>query len=194
MFLFQVSETFNLSTGLVLIPKLESNHVPVGTPITIIRPDKSEIETKIIATFFGSNHITIEKLFTKDDVPIGSEVWAKKTITYDDLAHYNLIDKKSDEVNYEIIFQHKLVPQFLLILKLSGVAGIVDNLDKSESPVKLRIDKTIGSYAIDLSIQMKNEEIKTYPEALIFSDKDCVNVIFRGVAKEITYSSRWNES
>jgi len=194
MFLFQVTEIFNVSSGIILLPGLQNNVVPVGTPITIVRPDKTEIETKITSIYFGTNHITIEKSITKDDIPIGSKVWAKKSITYEMGTYYNLVDKKSEGVNFEILFQHKVDPHFFLTLKLSGVVGIIDNLKHNETPVSLRIDKTPGSYALDLSIQQKSEEIKTYPEASIFSDKECVNVIFRSVAKEITFSGKRDDS
>jgi hypothetical protein len=193
MFLFTVTERFGLRDGMILLPGLVEKYVPVGTPITIIRPDKIEIETRIVGINFGSNHIMIEKSVKLDDVPIGSEVWAKKSITYD-LTYNNLVDKKLDGADCEIIFQHKGDLHFFITLKLSGVVGIIDNLKQNETPVKLRIDKVPGSYANDLSIQLKNEEIKTYPEVLIFSDKDCVNVIFRSVAKDITYSSKRDDS
>lgn len=190
MFLFRVSERFNISNwGLALLPGLGSNFVPVGTPITIVRPDKSEIETRITSIAFdGSNSITIEKSLKKEDVPIGSEVWAKKSITYD-LTHYTIIEKNSVGTTCEIIFQHKIDERFLTILKLSGVVGIIDILPLHSAPIKMRIDKTPGSYAFDLSLQLKDDKIKTYHEALIFLDKDCIDFAFRCVAEEITYAS-----
>ena len=188
MFLFRVSERFNITDlGLILLPGLKSNYVPVGTPITIIRPDKTEIETRITSITFETKHITIEKSFSKEDVPIGSEVWAKKSITYD-LTYYILTEKKSHGSNLEIIFKHKVDHKFLMTLKLSGVVAVTDHLQQNKPITKMRIELSNSSYATDLALQLNDEEIKTYPEVLIFSDAACIDVIFKSVAKEITYN------
>jgi len=186
VFLFQISDIYQTtSLGLVLIPGLINKTVPIGTPITIVRPDSSEIETIITSIFFDSSQaFTVEKTLKKEDVPIGSEIWAKRTITYD-LSLYTLLNKNAIGTNYEIIFEHINVKKFFLKLMLSQVAGIRDNTKPADSLNRLRIDMISGSYASDLAIQMKNIEVKKFPEALIFLDRDCTNFCFRGVAEKI---------
>jgi hypothetical protein len=189
MFLFAVSERFYITDlGLILLPGFENNYVPVGTPITIIRPDKTKIETKITSVTFETNHITIEKSFSKDDVPIGSEVWANKSITYD-LTYYNLLETTFSGIDLEIIFQHKVDHNYFTRLKLSEVADTIDDLKQNKTPARLRIEQTNSSYAAQLASQRKDHKIKYFQEALIFSDTSCLDIIFKCVAKEIKYQS-----
>lgn len=64
--------------GLVLSPGLgdKVKFVRTGTEIRLIRPDRTEIITTIKGiTFEGTHDILISSPFTKDDVPIGTEVW-----------------------------------------------------------------------------------------------------------------------
>ena len=188
MYLFRVSDRFEISDrGLLLLPGSEANYVPVGTQITIVRPDNSQIETKIIGIAFDSSHsVTVEKSLTKEDVPIGSEVWANKSITYN-LKHYNLKNKISDGNIYKIVFQHKIDPEFFMILKLSRVIDIMDHLTEEKVPLKLKIEPTNTSNTNELTLHNKTEELQSF-EALIFVDEDCASIVFRGTADEIVYS------
>jgi hypothetical protein len=187
LFLFKVMETFDLpKIGLALLPGLGETYVPVGTTISIIRPDNSEIETTITSIAFEQNFsITVGKELRKKDVPVGSEIWVKKSLTYD-LNHYHLWSKRKVESDFEIIFQHKIEKSFYTSILLTDVAGMRDHIS-SIPCLKLRIDMTGGSYVQDLAIQLKNEEIREYAEAFLFTDDKCVNFCFRGVAREITY-------
>jgi len=78
-FLFKVEDRFVISDrGLVLTPGLKDKVtlVKTGTEIKLIRPDKSEIKTRITGITFEGNHdILIPLTITKNDIPIGTEVW-----------------------------------------------------------------------------------------------------------------------
>jgi hypothetical protein len=78
-FLFKVEDRFLISDrGLVLTPGLGANvnFVRTGSEIRLIRPDKSEVTTSIQGITFEGNHdILIPLTITKDEVPIGTEVW-----------------------------------------------------------------------------------------------------------------------
>lgn len=78
-FLFKVENRFVISDrGLVLTPGLRDKmkFVKTGSKIRLIRPDKSEVTTLIQGIAFeGSHDILIPSTITKDDVPVGTEVW-----------------------------------------------------------------------------------------------------------------------
>ncbi len=64
--------------GLVLAPGLgdKVKFVKTGDEIRLIRPDKSEVTTSITGITFEGNHdILLPLTMTKDDVPVGTEVW-----------------------------------------------------------------------------------------------------------------------
>ena len=64
--------------GLILVPGLGDKKATIGDKIKIIRPDNSTIETVIKGiTFNLSRDILVGSELTKEDVPIGSEVWLK---------------------------------------------------------------------------------------------------------------------
>lgn len=77
--LFKVEKQFTITgQGLVLASGLGDNvkFVMTGTKIKLVRPDKSELMTTIKGiTFEGSHDILISSEFSKEDVPIGTEVW-----------------------------------------------------------------------------------------------------------------------
>ncbi|MFL9484814.1 hypothetical protein ACI6Q2_18665 [Chitinophagaceae bacterium LWZ2-11] len=77
MLLFIVEERFMLTgMGLLLTPGLGENFVKVGTKIKLIRPDKSVIEAFVKITAFNNyQSIGVGNQLTKDDVPVGTEVW-----------------------------------------------------------------------------------------------------------------------
>ena len=80
MFLFKVQDKFLITgRGLILIPGLGDKKATVGDPIKIIKPDQTVIETTIRGIGFNEfRDILVGKELTKDDVPIGSEVWLNK--------------------------------------------------------------------------------------------------------------------
>ena len=80
MFLFKVEERFMMTgRGLILVPGLGDKTAKTGDKIRIIRPDNSIIETVIKGIAFNSNRdILIGGELTKEDVPVGSEVWLSK--------------------------------------------------------------------------------------------------------------------
>lgn len=79
IFLFKVEDRFMISgRGLLLTPGLGDKWglVKTGGEIKLIRPDKSEITTKIHGvTFEGQHDILVSPGLTKDQVPAGTEVW-----------------------------------------------------------------------------------------------------------------------
>jgi hypothetical protein len=80
MFLFKVQDKFLITGhGLILVPGLGDKKATVGDPIKIIKPDQTYIETTIRGIGFNEfRDILVGKELTKDDVPIGSEVWLNK--------------------------------------------------------------------------------------------------------------------
>ena len=80
MFLFKVQDKFLITgRGLILVPGLGDKKATVGDPIKIIKPDQTVIETTIRGIGFNEfRDILVGKELTKDDVPIGSEVWLNK--------------------------------------------------------------------------------------------------------------------
>jgi len=78
-FLFKVEDRFMISgRGLILTPGLGDKWgiAKTGTEIKLIRPDKSEIKTRIHGvTFEGQHDILVSPELTKDQVPVGTEVW-----------------------------------------------------------------------------------------------------------------------
>jgi hypothetical protein len=186
--LFKITDCFYLSkVGLVLLPGLGDKAVPIGTPITIVRPDSSEIETKVISIFFDSSYpITIEKSIQKEDVPIGSEVYAKKSLTYD-LSYFNFLSQGHNGKDYEITFEHKAFKNFATKLKLLNISLIDDNLQDKTAVARLRINMAPGKDSGELVKREKTSEMGRYPEVQIFIDNDCRTICFRGVAKEIEF-------
>ena len=75
MFLFKVEDRFMVTRiGLVLVPGCGDKKVSINDKIKIVRPDNSFIETTVMGT--STNHdISVGNSLTKDDVPVGSEVW-----------------------------------------------------------------------------------------------------------------------
>ena len=65
--------------GLILFPGLGDKKANAGDSIKIVRPDQSTIETTIRGIGWNQfRDILVGKDLTKDDVPIGSEVWLNK--------------------------------------------------------------------------------------------------------------------
>jgi hypothetical protein len=79
MHLFTVTEAFVITgRGVVLTPGLGENarFVRTGSRIKLVRPDKSELQTRIQGITFNDHHdILIGPEVTKADVPAGTEVW-----------------------------------------------------------------------------------------------------------------------
>lgn len=80
MFLFKVEDHFMVTgRGLILVPGLGDKKASVGDPIKIIRPDQTFIETSIRGIGWNEfRDILVGSDLTKDDVPIGSEIWLNK--------------------------------------------------------------------------------------------------------------------
>ncbi|MBA4241488.1 MAG: hypothetical protein C0448_12240 [Sphingobacteriaceae bacterium] len=79
MLLFIVENKFAITDrGLILTPGLgdKVKLVETGSKIKLVRPDKTEIETKITGIGFEGNHdIIISSEITTEQIPIGTEVW-----------------------------------------------------------------------------------------------------------------------
>jgi hypothetical protein len=79
IFLFKVERQFVITDrGLVLAPGLgdKVKLVTTGAKIKLVRPDQSELHTTIKGITFEGNHdILVSSEFTKDDIPVGTEVW-----------------------------------------------------------------------------------------------------------------------
>lgn len=80
MFLFKVQDRFLVTgRGLILIPGLGDKNANTGDPIKIVKPDQTIVETTIRGIGFNEfRDILVGSDLTKDDVPIGSEVWLNK--------------------------------------------------------------------------------------------------------------------
>jgi len=80
MFLFKVQDRFLITgRGLILVPGLGGKKATVGDPIKIVKPDQTIIETTIRGIGFNEfRDILVGNDLTKNDVPIGSEVWLNK--------------------------------------------------------------------------------------------------------------------
>ena len=80
MFLFRVKERYMVTErGLILAPGLGDKKAKINDKIKIVRPDNSIIETTIKGISFNLNRdILVDSTLTKEDVPIGSEVWLAK--------------------------------------------------------------------------------------------------------------------
>jgi len=178
MFLFTITEKFDLSFGIVLLPGLIDKRVPVGTEITIVRPDKTEIETKITGIIFGSNHISVEKSVLTNDIPVGSEVWANKSINHS-LSHYSMLKKCISENDIQIYFRHKVDPLYSTILKLSGVIEFHDDLDESQGLKSLNIQP----------INTEKGELMNCFEVNILSNQWQNANLFKCIARGASYES-----
>lgn len=77
MLLFKVDERFMVTgRGLILMPGLGDKKARPGDSIKIVRPDETIIETTIRGIGFNEfREILVGKGLTKEDIPIGSEVW-----------------------------------------------------------------------------------------------------------------------
>lgn len=80
MFLFKVDDRFMVTgRGLILVPGLGDKKAKVGDPIKIVRPDQTVIESTIRGIGWNEfRDILVGSDLTKDDIPIGSEVWLNK--------------------------------------------------------------------------------------------------------------------
>lgn len=61
--------------GLVLMADARSTKISTWSRIKLIRPDKTTLETVITHIGFENGDIAVGKNLTKQDVPIGTEVW-----------------------------------------------------------------------------------------------------------------------
>ncbi len=78
MFLFKVENKFMVpGRGLILTAGLRDKVIKVGDKIKLIRPDKFTIDSTIrgFAVFDVNYSVLIDSNLTKEDVPIGTEVW-----------------------------------------------------------------------------------------------------------------------
>lgn len=80
MYLFKVQDRFLVTgRGLILIPGFGEKKVKVNDKIKIVRPDNTLIEATVKGISNNHNHdISVGFCLTKDDVPIGSEIWLIK--------------------------------------------------------------------------------------------------------------------
>ena len=80
MLLFKVVERFMVTgRGLILVPGLGDKKAMVGDPIKIVRPDQTTIQSTIRGIGWNEfRDILVGSDLTKDDVPVGSEVWLNK--------------------------------------------------------------------------------------------------------------------
>ncbi len=81
MLLFIVEQAFLITgRGVVLLPGLGEKYIPVGSPIRLVRPDGSTLDTKIRGIGFNEFHdILVGQELRKEDVPIGTEAWMVET-------------------------------------------------------------------------------------------------------------------
>ena len=77
MLLFKVDDIFLITgRGLVLMLGIGNNNARVGDKIRIIKPDNSILEATIKGIgFSATREILVGSDLSKDDIPIGSEVW-----------------------------------------------------------------------------------------------------------------------
>ena len=77
--LFKVKDRFYINDlGLILTPGIGDMvyEIKTGNKVKLIRPDKSELDSKIIGiSTAGGFNILLDKRLKKDDVPIETEVW-----------------------------------------------------------------------------------------------------------------------
>ena len=189
MFLFQITEIVELDIGLVLMPGLVDQYVPVGTQITIVRPDKTEIEAKITGIYFGSNRVTIDKPALNWDIPIGSEVWAKTSITYD-LTRYIFLDLEVSGSNMNIIFQHKIDPGFLIAFELSDTIVDINRLGKNTCASMLKIQLVNAHSSETIFNKPVAGRAKDFREVIIYSDLTDLEVVFKCTTKSIRSSNK----
>jgi hypothetical protein len=81
--LFNVENIFMVTgRGLTLVATLEDYKPKFSDLLIIVRPDRSIIETKIRGVGFGNpstiTSILVDEGLTKEDIPIGSEVWLEE--------------------------------------------------------------------------------------------------------------------
>jgi hypothetical protein len=110
-----------------------------------------------------------------------------------DLDNYKIQSKISLGNNLKIIFAARSDGRPNKVLELSEVVGFIDLTTENNAIVTLRIDPPGGSYNLDLSLRLQRPDVREYPEVLIFLDKDCVNLCFRAVAKNIVFRD-WKET
>lgn len=81
MLLFTVEQVFLITgRGVVLLPGLGEKPVRVGTPVRLVRPNQSTLDTKICGIGFNEfRDILLGPEVRKEDVPIGTEVWLIET-------------------------------------------------------------------------------------------------------------------
>lgn len=87
-----------------------------------------------------------------------------------DLDNYEIIFKISLGSNLKIIFRNLIDTTDMKILELKEVAGFIDTTTSSKKIQTLRLDDEGGPYNLDLSLRLRCEEIKSFPEVFIFLD------------------------
>ena len=77
LFLYKVEEVFNITgSGIILWKGMQvSKIIPTGSKIKLLKPDNTIIETTVKGISFQHGDILIGTEFTKEDIPIGTEVW-----------------------------------------------------------------------------------------------------------------------
>jgi len=107
------------------------------------------------------------------------------------LDSYKIVHKILLGTNLKIYFIGKDDVSDRKILDLKEVVGFIDESHNKKIQT-LQLYDSGGSYNLDLSMRLRNQEIITFPEVFIFVDQGCVNFCFRGVAKVIEFRD-WTE-
>ena len=80
MLLFTVAETYMITgRGLLLTPGIGDKPAKIGDTLKLVKPDNTTLETVITGIVFNEHRdILVGSTLTKEDVPIGTEVWLQK--------------------------------------------------------------------------------------------------------------------
>ncbi|RPD43433.1 hypothetical protein [Paracnuella aquatica] len=80
MYLFTVDETYMITgRGLLLTPGLGDKPAKIGDALELVKPDKTILRTVITGIVFNEHRdILVGANLTKEDVPIGTEVWLQQ--------------------------------------------------------------------------------------------------------------------
>jgi hypothetical protein len=106
------------------------------------------------------------------------------------LDNYEIVSRIFLGSDLKIVFKNVTGTTEDKVLELREVAGFIDTISKGQTVQTLRIDNEGGSYNLDLSLRLKRNEINSFQEVFLFTDKTCVNFCFRAVAKSIKFRDR----
>ncbi|MBS1511592.1 MAG: hypothetical protein JST86_12170 [Bacteroidetes bacterium] len=104
----------------------------------------------------------------------------------EDVSACQISGKRLTGEQLKIFFTTAISYKPAMVLDMEHIAAFIDHGTAGNQPLLLRISKA-GSYGADTAMRLQRPGINDYQEVFLFTDTNCTNWCFRGLAKQITW-------